>query len=173
MKFLLSLTAFVILIVLGTTNVQGQEFSPPPQMEVLERLVGTWDTEQTTTVPTEIDSEKLVVKRELVLGGRFVRETGGFDDNGEPSFTGMYTYDAQKQVYRNWHFFSSGFYWESTGTWDESKQTLTLTYQLPGDGKGVATMRLKDEETLEFLLIGRDASGTVSYHLEGKAVRQE
>jgi hypothetical protein len=172
MRLLLPTTASLILAVLMHADVRGQESNAPPEMKALERLLGTWEVEQTTSVPKETGSNTHVVKRELVLGGRFVQGMGGFDD-GEPDFTTMYTYDSQRKTYRNWFFHSSGFYWEATGTWDESSQTLSFTYRPAGGGKGTITFRFTDETTFVFSMISRSASGEVGYHSEGKAVRQK
>jgi hypothetical protein len=133
----LPVIAFLALAVLMRADVRGQESSaPPPEMKPLKRLLGTWKVEQIVKVPKETRSTNLVVKRELVLGGRFIQEMGGFDNKGKPTFTGMYTYDAAKKDYRYWFFLSSGFCWEPRGTWDESSQTFTFR-----DARGVLTFR--------------------------------
>ena len=174
MKCLLPMTASLILAVLMHADVRGQESNvPPPEMKVLERLVGTWEVETIVKVPEETGSDKLVVKRELVLGGRFVQEMGGSDDKGKPNFMGMYTYDSNRKTYRRWFFLSGGFYTEGTGTWDESRQTLTFTNRLPGGITGTLTLRFSDETTFSHSIIARDASGEISYHQEGKSVRQK
>jgi hypothetical protein len=173
MKCLLPMTASLVLAVLMHADVRGQDSSAPlPEMKALERLVGTWKVEQTTSVPEETRSTN-TVKRELVLGGRFVQETGNFDDKGEPTFTGMYTYDSNKKTYRYWFFHSSGFYSESTGTWDESSRTFTFISRPAGGSTGTTTLRFPDETTFAFSIISRDTDGKVGYHLEGKAVRQK
>ena len=167
------MTTSLVLAVLMHAVVRGQEpDAPPPEMKVLQKLLGTWKVEQTTSVPKETGSITHVVKRELVLGNRFVQETGGFDD-GEPDYTAMLTYDSQRKTYRNWFFHDSGFYWEASGAWDETSQTLTFTYGLPGGGKGMLTFRFRDETTLVFSMIGRDPRGEVVYRSEGTAVRQK
>jgi len=138
MKCLLPMTAFLILAVLMHADVWGQDSNAPPEMKVLERLVGTWEVETIVKVPEETGSDKLVVKREMVLGGRFVQEMGGSDDKGKPNFMGMYTYDSNRKTYRRWFFLSGGFYTEGTGTWDESSQTFTFTNRLPEGVGGTA-----------------------------------
>ena len=175
MKCLLPMTASLILAVLMHADVRGQESAPPPEMKALERLLGTWDHEQIVKVPEESRSTNLVVKRELVLGGRFVQEMGNFDDQGKPTFTGMYTYDSNRNTYRYWFFMSSGFYWEPTGTWDESSQTFTFKGRLgAGDtGTMTATLRFSDEATFVYSLVATDPGGKVNYHMEGKSVRQK
>ena len=174
MKCLLPTTASLILAVLMHADVRGQESTAPtPEMKALERLLGTWKVEQIVKVPEESRSTNLVVKRELVLGGRFVQEMGGFDDQGKPNFMGMYTYDSNKKAYRYWFFLSGGFYTESTGTWDENRQTLTFTQAPKRGATGVVTLRFPDKTSFAFSIISRDAGGKVGYHLEGKGVRQK
>ena len=175
MKCLLPTTASVILAVLIYADVRGQESNtPPPEMKALEKLVGTWDHEHTVKVPKETRSTNLVAKGELVLGGRFLQEQAGSDDKGKPTSTGMYTYDSNRKTYRYWFFHSSGGYWDSTGTWDESSQTFTFKGRVgAGDATMAATRRFLDETTFVSSLIVRDAGGEISYHQEGKGVRQK
>ena len=175
MKSLLPMTASLVLAVLMHADVRGQDSTAPlPEMKPLERLVGTWKVDSIVKVPEDADAGSTnFVKRELVLGGRFVQETGNFDDKGEPTFMGMYTYDSKRKAYRYWFFMSGGFYTESTGTWDESSQTLTFTQAPKRGATGVTTLRFSDETTFVFSIIARDAGGEITYHLEGKAVRQK
>ena len=176
MRLLLPMTASLIMAVLMHADVRGQESNAPlPAMKALERLVGTWKQEQIVKVPKESRSTNLVVKNELVLGGRFVQAMGGFDDKGKPTYTGMYTYDANRKTYRYWFFLSSGFYWEPIGTWDESSQTFTFKGRLGVDATRTMTMTLRfsDEATFVYSLVATDPDGEISYHMEGKAVRQK
>jgi hypothetical protein len=165
--------AFLVVAVLMHSDVRGQEGDTPPEMKALEKLVGTWKVETIVKVPKEDGPTKLDVKRELVLGGRFVQEAGGFDDKGQPTFKAMYTYDSNRKTYRNWLFVSGGFYSESTGTWDKQNQTFTFTNK-PADGvTGVITIRFLDETTFVHSIISRDTAGQIHYHQEGKSVRQQ
>ncbi len=174
MKLLISVTVFLIVAVLMHADVRGQETKAPPEMKVLEKLVGTWKDEQIVKVPKEERSTN-IVKRELVLGGRFVQQMGSFDDKGKPTTMGMFTYDSNRKTYRFWFFHSSGFYWEPTGTWDESSETFTFKGRVGADARGTmtATLRFSDEATFAFSVIGNDSDGEVVYHLEGKSVRQK
>lgn len=175
MKCLLPTTASLILAVLMHADVRGQDSSaPPPEMKALERLVGTWDHEQTVKVPKDTRSTNFVVKGELALGGRFLQEQAGSDDKGKPTGTGMYTYDSNRKTYRYWFFHSSGGYWDSTGTWDEGSQTFTFKGGVGAGGATMtATMRFSDEATLVYSLVTTDPGGKVVYQMEGKAVRQK
>ena len=172
----LPVTVFAIVAVLMHADVRGQESdAPPPEMKALERLIGTWDHEQIVKVPKETRPTNFVVKGELVLGGRFLQEQAGSDDKGKPTGTGMYTYDSNRKTYRYWFFMSSGFYWEPTGTWDESSQTFTFKGRVGAGDTGTMTMtvRYPDEATLLFTLVTTNPDGEISYHSEGKCVRQK
>ena len=140
-------------------------------MKALERLLGTWKFENIGKIPKG-PRYTGTQKRELVLGGRFVQEKI-FDDEGKPTFIGMYTYDSNRKIYRYWFFHSSGFYWDSTGTWDESSQTFTLTNRLRGDVTGTLTVQFSDDTTCVWSIINRDAGGEVIFHMEGRVVRQK
>jgi hypothetical protein len=172
MKFLPPTTAFLVLAVLMHTDVRAQDSSaPPPEMKVLERLVGTWRVENIGKVPEETRSTS-ITKRELVLGGRFVQETGG-PEKGKPTYMCMQTYDSNRKTYRGWFFHESGSCSESTGTWDESSQTFTFTNRPGGGAMGVTTLHFLDEKTLDFSWIVKDKSGKISFQMEAKAVRQK
>ena len=114
----------------ANADVRAQDSSAPlPEMKVLERLVGTWKVEGINKVAKWTPKETrwtATHKRELVLDGHFVQDKG-FDDLRKASNTGMYTYDSDSKSYRWWFFDSSGFYAETTGTWDEGSQTFTFT----------------------------------------------
>ena len=54
MKFSFPMTVSLVLAVLMHADVPGQESTPPPpEMKVLERLVGTWRVENIGKVPEE------------------------------------------------------------------------------------------------------------------------
>ena len=162
--------AFAVLVLLMNTEAVGQESSPPPEMKVLERLLGTWKVESIGKIPEETRSTS-THRRELVLDGRFVQDKA-FDDKGKPISMGMFTYDSNRRAYRYWFFQSQGVI-ESTGTWDKSSQTLTFISKPGGGATGTITLRFSDETTFDWSVIFKDAGGEVGYHLEGKAVRQK
>ena len=172
MKFSFPMTVSLVLAVLMHADVPGQESTPPPpEMKVLERLVGTWRVENIGKVPEETRSTS-ITKRELVLGGRFVQETGG-PEKGKPTYMCMHTYDSSRKTYRWWFFHESGSCSESTGTWDESSQTFTFTNRPGGGAMGVITLHFLDKNTLDFSWIVKDTGGKISFQMEAKAVRQK
>jgi len=154
-----------------STDLRGQESGgPPPEMKALERLLGTWKVENIGKVPEKTHSTG-IAKRELVLGGRFVQETG-FDDKGKTAYMCMHTYDSNRRTYRWWFFYPAGFS-EHTGTWDESSQTFTFISRPGGGAMGVTTLQFLDETTLDFSMVLKDAGGKVVFHMVAKAVRQK
>lgn len=167
------LTLVVLVLILpASTKGGGQELDPaPPEMKALEKLVGTWKVENIGIVPEKTRSTS-TNKRELVLGGRFI-EDRQFDDQGKHTGSGMFTYDVGRKAYRSWYFDQSGFYVEATGTWDETKQTFTFTNKQGRGATGVTTLRFRDENSFDWSVIVTDARGDISYHLEGKSVRQK
>ena len=114
----------------------------------------------------------LAAARPDQLGGRFVQQTGDVD-KGEPNQIGMYTYDSNRRTYRYWFFHSSGFFVDSTGTWNESSQTFTFTNKPFEGATGVITVYFLDGTTYDWSIINKDAGGAVVFHMEGKAVRQK
>jgi len=157
------------------TDVRGQESSaPPPDMKVLERLVGTWQVEHINRVAKWTAKETratYVTTWKPILGGRFVQR--GFDDEVKLANIGIYTYDTDRKAYRRWFFNTEGPVVEEAGTWDESSQTFKFTHR-PGAGVTWATtIRFVDDNTYEWSIIATDADGEVGLHMEGKAVRQK
>ena len=172
----LPVIAFAVLAVLVTVDVRGQEPSAaPPEMKVLRRLVGTWEVLHINKVAKWTPKETRLTntsKKQLILGGRFVRAEGGFDAEGKPTNMEMFTYDPDKRTYLWWYFDAQGNASESTGTWDESSQTLTFRAKPGSRLTGVMTYRFLDETTFDWEIVAKDPGGEVGFHMEGKAVRQ-
>ena len=80
------------------------------QSRVLERLVGTWDTQisggsaDAFSKPTAIGR----ITRQWVADRKFVEETAGDHE-------AFFTYDTSLRTYRAWYFHSNGHVWELTG----------------------------------------------------------
>jgi hypothetical protein len=96
---------------------------------VLERRVGTWETE-TVIKPGGLVSKELRLRRTEVVekahGGRFVRGSAkSLAENSE--LTTLATYVPAAEQYRLWLFASHGMNLEWTGAWDEDRQVMTWT----------------------------------------------
>jgi hypothetical protein len=157
-------------------DVGGQDSSaPPPEMKVLERILGTWEIEIINRVAKWTAKETrstITQRREKVLGGHFIQETG-FDDQGKTVNLGMFTYDSEREAYRWWFFDSKGNTIEATGTWDENSQTFTYTGRPGGGVTMVLTNRFPDRSTVDWTYTMKDAGGEVGLRMEGKAVRKK
>ena len=163
-----------ILIALAVVS-GGAESQIPPEMKVLERMVGTWKSTSVSRVakwtPEETRSTQ-TYKTELVLDGRFLHSKG-FDEQGKLVNLQMFTYDPKKKTYRWWLFDSKGNAGESTGTWDEANQTLTLTNKAEGGIIGVMKIHFLDENTSEVKITWKEADGTIGFQMEGRSTRQK
>jgi hypothetical protein len=144
----------------------------PPEMKVLERLVGTWKSENVVkTAPTTPTASTGVSKTTLILGGHFT-ENRNYSNDGALANINMFSYDARGKVYRQWLFDSNGNTLESTGTWNADNRTLTFTKE-QGGNKGVFSMRFVDDDTVHTNIVWKDAAGKVTFDFEGKATRQK
>jgi hypothetical protein len=175
MKFL-PVSAFVIVSVLMHADVRGQDSSTaPPEMKVLQKLAGTWKVVNINRPSKWAPEEKRTTstdKGELILGGRFL-ERQGFDDEGNLIHTSMYTYDTEKKAYLWWFWVSNGAFGEFIGTWDAARQTLIFRPRSESRLTGVTTIHFRDEKTLDWSIIAKDADGEIGFHMEGNAVRQK
>jgi hypothetical protein len=174
-QFTLAVSALILSAHFAQADDKKSE-SPeakPPELKILERLIGKWDWETVSKpaewTPKEVRS-KGTLTREWVLGSRFVQEKGGDADN--PSQC-MFTYDAQKKAYRFWLFDSKGTTLELTGQWDDASKTFSWK----GDvGNGITTsgpMRFLDDDTIEWQAIAKDKDGKVYHQMEGKLKRKK
>ena len=91
----------------------------PPEMAVLDRLLGEWRHDLTAPKP-----HTQRAKVAAVLGGRFVESVATDAATGSSDYA-IAWFDAQKKQYRQWFFHADGYSFELTGTWDEAAQTLT------------------------------------------------
>lgn len=146
----------------------------PPEMKVLERLVGTWKSENTVkTSPASATpaTSTNVAKTSLMLGGHFI-ENRNYDKDGTLGNINIFSYDAKAKVYRQWLFMSDGNTLESTGVWDSETNTLTFTKE-QGGNKGVLSMRFAGNDTVHTKIVWTDPAGKVTFDLECKATRQK
>src|SRR5689334_3347326 len=104
------LTLFSALLSIQTNPLRAADAPPkPPELKVLDKLVGEWATQITVTVA---DAKPQNVKttgtssRKWALDGRLVEESGKSSDGGE--FRTIVTFDANRKAYRMWYFDSTG-----------------------------------------------------------------
>ncbi len=170
----LGLTALLCVVFLGAGRAVGQVPAKPAELNVLDRLVGKWDSETFAKVAewTPMDAKtKGVLVREWVLDGRFVQEKGEHSDNVRALV--MFGYDEQKKAYRIWHFSSMGYRSDSTAQWDETTQTLTGRSEGANGITTTATIRFIDQDTHEWRATTKDAAGKVYFDGGGKCTRKK
>jgi hypothetical protein len=146
----------------------------PPELKVLDRYLGTWDTETVNKVAEWNPKEMRIAARftnEWVLDGRFMQMKGK-SSTGVESLQ-MRTYDPQEKRYRAWVFDSKGTAATSRGTWDEETKTLTWKGDL-GDGiTATNSVRFVGTDAIEWRLVARNDEGKVFMDMEGKFRRRK
>jgi hypothetical protein len=162
-------------LVIGSSDCPTQEPPPkPPELKVLERLVGTWDW-KVISRPAEWTPKEMqttgTVTREWVLNGRFVQEKSIDADKREGLV--LWTYDSQKKAFRTWHFMSDGFTNDSLGKWDEGSKTLANESDAGPGITATATVHFLDNDTHEWKVIVKDKEGKVYLHMEGTCKRKK
>jgi len=146
---------------------ESQSAAPrPPELKVLDRLIGTWDTERimkpAAWTPKEVRTTAKFT-REWVLGGRFVQAKQSISDGSE--LIVMHTFDVQKKAYRYWVFGSDGNASETSGQWDPAAETFSWRTDL-ADGMTITlSLHLIDADTQEWTLVVKDAGGQVCLRL--------
>lgn len=121
----------------------------PPELAVLEKFIGTWDTKATIKVaewtPKEVRTTGTITN-EWVLGGRFVQGKGS--DSLKLHFVTHWTYDAQRKAYRTWFFDSNGQALEWGGKWDEKAKAFVVKNDMGNGITGTLTARVVDKDTI-------------------------
>jgi serine/threonine protein kinase len=142
----------------------------PRELAVLDRLVGTWDTEMASRVrPGEKGRAEMTVRK--TLGGRFVEVRERVLPSGEEHYT-LYTFDPPKRSFRNWYFSSRWPPAEGTGTWDEAAKTMS--WSCHGGGQTTTLVwKFASDDRIEFRVTVKDGGGKVLEDLEGTHTRRK
>jgi hypothetical protein len=142
---------------LGT---DGKLLVPPPEMAVLQRMVGEWRSDGFVKIPVQAPS-KSKITYVPVLGGRYVtsHEKPEYYD---AEFFGLETYDSQNKLYRYWHFASTGPVYEYRGNWDSEKERLTWTGSGPDGNSLTATMQWRGPDQYEQTVQARNSVGQLT-----------
>lgn len=155
MNYPLLLLATVVLIAADKQAEQGPP--KPPELAVLERFVGTWDSE-TVLKPAEWTPKEVRLtgtnKYEWVLDGRFMQDT-------EEDALGWWTYDTRAKAYRGWFFVPEGNVTEWKGRWNDEAKGLEMEADLGNGISFTGINRFPDKDTYEWTLVAKDKSGKV------------
>lgn len=173
-----TLVAWALPLCAGQREAKAdQGADKPAELKVLERFVGTWDTETRSRraewTPKETRTTG-TTKMEWVLGGRFIQSKGHSDPGGLQDIQ-MMTYDAGRKQYRHWHFDSLGTGSESSasGQWDEGAKTLTWKAELVDGITMTNKVQFLDKDTYKWALVAKDKGGKVYLEMEGKLTRRK
>ena len=158
MKSLFETTTVVaavgVFLLLGLPS-EAQEAKPNPQvpeLEPLQRFIGTWELELVLK-PAEGTPEKktsVTSKVAWILDGRMLQIKSAWSSSDIEAL-GLMTYDAADKVYRMWIFDSTGYIprEEVKGTWDEATKTFTWKGSSPSGNTSTHTHRFIGDDTHE------------------------
>jgi hypothetical protein len=162
-----------LVFVTAVAQAAEPDASKPKELQVLDRLVGKWDSESVSRVAEWTPKEghaKGVLTREWVLNGRYVQE---ISKQSDADAIVMFTYDASKKAYRWWLFNSQGTNIETSGKWDEASQILSFSANLDGGLVNSSTIKFIDGDTHQWKATVKDGQGKVYYDGEGTCKRQK
>lgn len=147
-----------------------------PQLALLDRRVGTWDTKTKIKpclwVPGGAESTGVETIR-WILGGQMLEFRQRTANSAES--LGLMTYDAREKVYRSWHFDSQGNLprADSIGRWDEASQTWTIEQDQKDEFRSVVRLKMVGEDKVEWQGVWKDKQGQVLLDIEGTSTRQK
>lgn len=163
-----------VLLVFCTLSLYAADGPPKPEeLKVLDRLIGEWTTQATTTTVNG-EAQRIehtgTASRKWALDGRIVEEEGA-DSTGHKTKV-IFTYDAMRKAYRWWYFASSGGNFENSGQWDAASQCFN--FQIKENGvTSIATIRFINDDLHEWHSKSTDAAGKVLYEGGGKLTRKK
>jgi len=149
----------------------------PAEFQVLERRIGTWETEQIIKpgiwVPDGSKSNGSETV-EWTLDKKFIQSKHK-QQPGNKEALSLIAFDTRSNVFRTWFFDSSGNLPRSefTGNWDESTQTLTFKSTDPEEVTVTSTQKFVGTERIEIQSVWRAKAGTILMEIEGTATLQK
>lgn len=170
----LLLSGMVIASVGRAAGQARQARKNPPELRVLERRIGVWETE-TTIEPGEWNPQgsktKGIETTEWVLGGRF-QQTKATNRPDGPDGVFLVTYDTRKKAFRAWFFNDEGHASEWVGKWDKAKQTFSLTWDSNGI-RFVSHTHFIDKDNITWDLVAKNKEGKVLLKITVKLKRKK
>jgi hypothetical protein len=146
----------------------------PPELMVLERLVGSWDTVNVSKpsewTPREVRTTSKVT-RKWVLDGQFLQDTSEVSD-GQEGFS-LLTFDPQMKKYRSWWFNSEGNFSKSTGEWDAITETMSFKADLENGLVARSSLRLIDDDHHDWRVVVTDGNGKLYFDTKWTVTRRK
>ncbi len=167
-----SFACCVAILVLSATPAPAQEPAPSraKELDVLERSVGTWQTETVTKAPDGAEHKSAAtVVCEWTLDRQFLQSRGVVD--GKQQDLSLVHFDPRTRKYRSYTFLAAGVVIESDGTWDPAHSTMTWT----GTDEHVTTTaveRFTGKDAYEWSLTVRDPAGKLLAESKQRATRK-
>lgn len=156
------------LTVLGAILFQPSFTSAEEPLKVMERFVGTWQTE--VVDKAEPDVKKIDVEVcEWTLSKKFLIGRQ-LNDSGATKALWLMKYDPAKENYPHWFFSVDGEVERLTGRWEARSCSLTAQFDSDPNIKSTSYFENKDQVKIE--LRGVDENGEVFLDVTGKQKRQ-
>lgn len=160
---------------LASWSESGKPAQPaPPELKVLERLVGSWDAaavfKPAEWTPKEERSTSKVT-RKWVLDGWFLQDTSEISDGSES--ISLLGYDAGQKKYRGWWFNSEGHRNKSFGDWDEASGTLSFRADLEDGLVSTSSVKFIDTDHHVWKVEVKDAGGKLFFEGEWTVRRRK
>ncbi|MCY2955363.1 MAG: DUF1579 family protein [Planctomycetota bacterium] len=147
----------------------NNDFKQTKEWKALNRYVGTWDNQETVTVP-ELKQSRRTPTAAWILGERFLQLKEKSEDGAE--MVHLFAYDQNRRAMRWWSFSSLGNAGVATGSWDEATRTFSFKMEDTGPTSVTLTDRFIDDDHREWRFIVKDADGKVVFDVSGKVTRQ-
>jgi hypothetical protein len=152
-----------------------EKFDAPlsPEMKVLERLIGTWDTVAVAKPAEWTPKEARTTStntRTWVLDKSLVMESSQNSDGKEG--LNLFTYDPKQKAYRHWWFGSEGHSTKSTCQWDDVSETTSFRSEDNGlTSRGA--MRFIDDDHHDHRLVVTDGDGKLYLDMKWTITRSK
>jgi uncharacterized protein (TIGR03067 family) len=144
----------------------------PPEMAVLERVVGDWQITNIAKDAAHPDGREDTwqMRNRKILGGRVIAM-----ESPIPSIKESYqlnTYDSFGKAYGRWLFKSDGSALEYGGLWDEKTQTMMWHWAAKDGSQSSNKWRFVDADHHAIEVVTKDALGKTTFEVKGTATRQ-
>jgi hypothetical protein len=167
----LKMTTLVFLMAIAIPVAAKADDAPKrsPELQVLDRFVGTWDLKATEKpAGGEATTFDVVSFRRWSQGGNFVV----FEDPGQEEVNLPITYDPESKTYPG-VIMIGAFSGLVTGTWDKDKKIMSFTIKHPNKTEYRGTHRFLREDYAEASGSVTDADGKVVVELSWKQTRRK
>jgi hypothetical protein len=167
----------VSLLIVGCLGPWSSAAEPPkpPELKVLEKFVGTWDSESVSKpaawTPKEV-REKSMEVNEMALDGWYLQGSSRTPE-GKVLAIVMNSYDPPEKTYRIWRFLPVGRNDQWTGQWDEATSTLTIKTDIGHGMTATGAIHFTDQDHHELHFLVKDSEGKVYVDSLSTVVRRK